>query len=255
MFDQENMVVELLDIIRFNRDKIIYDTKKRNFCVLSMRIHGSARFFYEDQIYEVKKGDLLYIPANICYSQATEGEEVIAVHFVLYKGTAPKMQLFHPQDPQMAKKLFEELYDSWHAKQAGYRCAGTARFYKLMELCIRQAAQIRVTREQAERIAPSLEYLHKAFCDPELSVGDLARRSNISEVYFRRVFKQMFGMSPVKYITQLRIEHAKTLLETYTFSVEKAAEMSGFSDVKYFGTVFKKQTGMLPSHFKRGIAF
>ena len=85
--------------------------------------------------------------------------------------------------------------------------------------------------------------------------GDLARRSNISEVYFRRVFKQMFGMSPVKYITQLRIEHAKTLLETYTFSVEKAAEMSGFSDVKYFGTVFKKQTGMLPSHFKRGIAF
>ena len=116
MFNQENMVVELLDIIRFNRDKIIYDTKKRNFCVLSMRIHGSARFFYEDQIYEVKKGDLLYIPANICYSQATEGEEVIAVHFVLYKGTAPKMQLFHPQDPQLAEKLFEELYDGWHSK-------------------------------------------------------------------------------------------------------------------------------------------
>ena len=62
-------------------------------------------------------------------------------------------------------------------------------------------------------------------------------------------FKKIFKMSPVRFVTKMRIDYAKELLVTNRRSVSEIAEMCGFSNTYYFSNVFKKQTGFSPSQY------
>lgn len=65
--------------------------------------------------------------------------------------------------------------------------------------------------------------------------------------YFSELFKKTFKMSPVRFVTKLRIDYAKELLVTNRYSVSEIVETCGFSNAYYFSNVFKKQTGFSPS--------
>ena len=55
------------------------------------------------------------------------------------------------------------------------------------------------------------------------------------------------GISPLKYINEVRIKKAKVLLQTRDNSVSEVAMAVGFNDVNHFGRMFKKQYGITPS--------
>ena len=71
----------------------------------------------------------------------------------------------------------------------------------------------------------------------------------INKEYLSRKFKQEFQISMVDYINQLRIDKAKELLLAPSAKVNEVALAVGFSDEKYFSTVFKKITGMSPKNY------
>ena len=87
------------------------------------------------------------------------------------------------------------------------------------------------------------------YSDCNLSVSEVAAQSFISEVYFRKLFKSEYGVSPQKYITGIRIQNAVYLISTGYYSLKEIALMTGFTDYKYFSTVFKKQLGVSPSKY------
>ena len=82
-----------------------------------------------------------------------------------------------------------------------------------------------------------------------LTVKEIADRSFISEVYFRKLFKAEFGMSPQKYIIKQRMQKAVFLMSTGYYSLKEIALMSGYTDYKYFSTEFKREKGVSPSKF------
>ena len=69
--------------------------------------------------------------------------------------------------------------------------------------------------------------------------------------YFRRVFKEVTGQSPVQYFNQLRIEYAKRQFQQFhsVFTVKEVAAFSGFKDPYHFSKVFKKHEGISPSEY------
>ena len=71
----------------------------------------------------------------------------------------------------------------------------------------------------------------------------------MSEVYFRKLFKAEFGISPQKYIIKLRMQNALGLISTGYYSLKEVAEMSGYHDYKYFSVEFKKMIGVSPSEY------
>ena len=93
--------------------------------------------------------------------------------------------------------------------------------------------------------------MHKNFADSKLTIAEIAEVSNISEVYFRQIFKKSTGQLPNKYILDLRINHASFLLQSTKYKVTEIALKSGFSDIKYFTTVFKKVTGFSPHKYRQ----
>lgn len=102
-----------------------------------------------------------------------------------------------------------------------------------------------------ELLAPALTYLQAHFDRPELSNAALAAQVGVSEVYFRRLFRQCYGISPKQYVIRFRLNHAKQLLVGDRISVAETAERCGFSSVYHFCRAFRSSTGMTPTEYRR----
>ena len=63
--------------------------------------------------------------------------------------------------------------------------------------------------------------------------------------------RSITGAGAKEYITKIRIEKAKSLIETTTLPIVDIAEMTGFTSQSYFSTAFKAHTGITPSQYKR----
>ncbi|MDZ8119174.1 AraC family transcriptional regulator [Pontiella agarivorans] len=97
-------------------------------------------------------------------------------------------------------------------------------------------------------IEQAVAYLETHFRE-DLSVDELAESLGISRSHLMREFKKGTGKTVNQYMTALRIEQAKKVLETT--SVTDTAFEVGYNNSNYFSTVFKKQTGLSPLEFQK----
>ena len=97
---------------------------------------------------------------------------------------------------------------------------------------------------------PALNYIHGHYHLASLTNQQLAEECKISEVYFRRLFKERFHISPKQYIIHMRIKKAKLLLAEDVMKIWAIAEMCGFSNAYSFCRMFKKHTGFSPQEYR-----
>lgn len=90
-----------------------------------------------------------------------------------------------------------------------------------------------------------------AFLD---GIGDLAQRLEVSQEYLTRTFRDHVGMTPGKYLNQVRIEHAKLLLQQGDHNVAFVADACGFTNGNYFARVFRNMVGLSPTAYARECA-
>lgn len=86
------------------------------------------------------------------------------------------------------------------------------------------------------------------------NIAQLASRYYITPKHLIYLFKRKLGMSPVQYLTQLRIEKAKQLLLETDLPVKDIAVCIGYPDVNYFNRIFKKYTDVPPAAFRSRIS-
>ena len=87
--------------------------------------------------------------------------------------------------------------------------------------------------------------------DPELDQLVLCRELGMSRAALYNKMKSITGAGAKEYITKIRLEKAKALIETTGLSIIEISEMTGFTSQSYFSTAFKAYTGMTPSQYKK----
>lgn len=85
------------------------------------------------------------------------------------------------------------------------------------------------------------------------SISQTAKYCNISEVYFRRIFKDVKGITPHEFLHEMRMSRAASYLEFSDASVQEISEMLGYSAVSYFIDAFHKHYGCTPLKFRKNI--
>src|SRR5258705_13821967 len=85
----------------------------------------------------------------------------------------------------------------------------------------------------------------------DLNLNSLAAESGYSKSHFLRVFRVGVGCSPHQWLTQLRIERAKKMLQTESTPLINIAAACGFSSHAHFSNTFRQLAGGTPSIYRR----
>lgn len=90
------------------------------------------------------------------------------------------------------------------------------------------------------------------FTDPKYNIDSSFDNHSLSKDYLRRLFIKEQGFSPIQFLTQIRINHAKKLLRAKTlhgYKINDIAYLCGFDDQLYFSRVFHKLVGKSPREY------
>jgi two-component system response regulator YesN len=98
-------------------------------------------------------------------------------------------------------------------------------------------------------VKEALDYM-EAHAGDNINMAVVANQVSVNYTYFSEKFKEHTGINFNEYLKRLRIERAKSLLESGIYKVYEVAARSGFGDVKYFMKTFKAATGLSPSEYK-----
>jgi transcriptional regulator GlxA family with amidase domain len=150
---------------------------------------------------------------------------------------------------------------SWHdlllhivARQVGVAAAqALAKFHVLQWHADGQApfmVFVPVTDHGDGTVAKTQAWAGKNYSAPN-PVEEMARLSGIPERSFKRRFTKATGLTPIEYIQHLRVDQAKRRLERTSTPVDEIGWQIGYENPAFFRRLFKRTTGVSPSHYRR----
>ncbi|MEH7333117.1 response regulator [Neobacillus drentensis] len=104
----------------------------------------------------------------------------------------------------------------------------------------------------ASTIERVLHYIEKTPLD-QITLKDAAESVHMNPSYLSQLFKQQLNKKFVDFITELRIEESKRLLQNTSLRMSEIAERVGYSDLAYFSNNFKRIMGCSPSEFRKSV--
>ena len=118
---------------------------------------------------------------------------------------------------------------------------------EMLELAhIQSQESIHYPQSFAERVAQYIEENHTK----KISSKDVCKQFSCSRSYMSREFNRHIGKTIREYLTELRINDARILLEASALSVSEIAYSVGFNDSNYFSNIFKSHVGMSPQEYR-----
>lgn len=147
--------------------------------------------------------------------------------------------------------IFNRIEHSLNFKEEGKNVFLLQDAYRLITKLVEQTTEDYLLNQNSLLLMPALTYIEENLSSPPPTNEFLASLCSISCVYFRKLFVKKFGMPPLKYVTMQKIQKAKGLIISDFLSFNEIAESCGFTSIYHFSKVFKKETGLTPSEYKR----
>ncbi|MBS1564322.1 MAG: helix-turn-helix transcriptional regulator [Bacteroidetes bacterium] len=111
------------------------------------------------------------------------------------------------------------------------------------------AATFYPRQDLSRRLVESKQFIDRHYAQA-IGLHEMAGNAFLSKYHYIRVFRQYYGMTPHRYLAEVRVAHAKKLLQT-GMSVTGACFSVGFESVTSFAGLFKKMTGVSPQTCRR----
>lgn len=224
---------------------------------------GKAHFYFDGVETIVPAGHMvLYRPRQEqrYYYYGVDQTEVYWVHFTgnnvtnilthhgFNKGEAVVFTGIHPEYKQIFLQMIQEL----KLCKADYETALTCHLQLLFIFIDRFSRQ-----NQSDRPCPfakemdiAVRYFQENYRQ-NIRIDQYAAAHGMSAGWFIRTFKEYTGLTPARYLLSLRMSHSQDLLENTDCSIAEIAEIVGYENPLYFSRVFKKQTGISPSGYRK----
>lgn len=105
--------------------------------------------------------------------------------------------------------------------------------------------------EQEERVITGITRYLQEHLEEDLSLSVLSEQFHLNPQYISQLFKNEIGVGFLAYLTNIRMEKAKKLLLSTSYSVAEIAGQVGYGDYRVFTKAFKKAEGITPSQYRR----
>ena len=222
--------------------------------------HGIVYFTAGEREYKFDNGTVVKVCANeIVYLPRYSTYEVItsvpggcyAINFMIDSDLTFKPFVFKTRNNNNISKHISTAKNVWKEKKLGYMLKAKAELYNIIYLMQQQYHSAYIPKVKIDMIKPATDYIHIHYTDELISIENLSKLCEITPEYFRKIFKNYYGVSPLAYINNLKITKAKELIESGLYTISEVASQSGYNDISHFSREFKKTTGFSPTEYSR----
>ncbi|WP_337099732.1 AraC family transcriptional regulator [Paenibacillus sp. YIM B09110] len=219
-------------------------------------VRGESEFVCDGVPYLLKAGDVLHGMKNmhLKYRTGTDSEfDYYLINYSLMDYKYHSSSLLHQSfvlntglNPDTLAKL--AALHSLSMDPGSMSSLGVyASFFQLLHDTLVDFRLQSERNSRSDMIEESKAFLHAHYMEP-LTLTMLADRYSVSNGFFSAQFRKHTGISPIDYLLQFRINRAKEMLVTKKYTVREIAKKVGYTDAYYFSRLFKKYTGVAPSH-------
>ena len=214
---------------------------------LVYNVKGSGVVFTKGGKHPFSPGSIIIYPPGTTHKKVADTE--FEDYYLRMSSCDLFPQVYCTEDTQDRTlfHLIQVIFNCYHKENASSICDNLLDSLILL---------IRLDLTSNPSLNKNVQYLQNAlvshFYDAEFCIQDAMDQIPLSKDHLRRQFKQAFGLTPQDYLTQLRIENAKCLLNQgrhTDISVADVAYLSGYYDPLYFSRAFKKYVGISPSAY------
>lgn len=229
-------------------------------------MEGCGRFLVRGEHFAVQKNDFVVVLPSTEHAEASDSETPLS-YIVLGLEDVP-LQLSRPslgfykgngaQKSALLRQLLLAMVEESAAKQDGFEQVCGSLFQVLFANLLRigrpslllKEADVPAQNRARQRMIWVRQYLDDHL-QQDVSLADIEPMVNLNRYTIIRYFKQAFGVTPMRYLMEIRFNEACFYLETSDTSIRQIAELCGFHSANYFSQMFEKQRGMSPSAYRK----
>lgn len=245
------LVTKVVAVNRVNRLLGTYTVHNRQQCTLSYKIFGHSEFIQNGKRLISDKNHIVFVPSGASYTyHCQEQGECILLEFEALN-TSTDLCSFQIYNDAEILSLMNKIEYAHTFRKTGYVSYCMSGLYKLFFYMVAQNDHAYQVSLHRKRIKAGLDYMEANLCDSMLSSRKLAEMCGISDVYFRKLFTQIYGMPPKRYINLMRMTKAQDMLLTQEMSIQQVAVELGFRDIFSFSKSFRKANDMTPTEYRK----
>jgi AraC-like DNA-binding protein len=246
--------------IRFSwNEDFVFSGESHPFWEVVFVESGTVEVTEDENVYLLSGGDLiLHAPNEFHRIKSAQGSCPCGFIFSFFaSGELPeylKSGVFTPEPSLLAqyRNICDKVHRFYHSESESFdgQELGSLLGAFLIKLGASRAKSGSSMAQSAMEYRRIVSFMLQNV-DRSLTLADIARENNISISYVKLLFDTYVGISPKKYLNQLRLRRASELLMC-GLSVADVANRMNFSSPNYFSAFYKKHTGISPSDKQRG---
>ncbi len=214
---------------------------------------GVNQGFTENEHYLIGPGSLLIINPSDLHAGNSHENRYLHFHSITFgpeylKTWAQQSDFYFSEDLLFQKSPVSDpiAYQLFLKTAIGPNNIRKSSFNHLLEYLIGKYSH-KELRINPTRFPAAIEFMHRNF-HQSLTLEDIAATGGMSKYHFLRCFKSQYGLTPLQYLRNLRVEKAKQIISRC--SISETAARVGFYDQSHFVKNFKKIQGTTPILFK-----
>lgn len=234
-------------IITHGKD-YLNDARLGNEChYFGMLICGNAHFQCDYCNFELKTGEIVYIPKGLPYTSHWFSEKEVRLYSIGFNFLEPERNDLYLLQKFPASQSMQNLISAMYSADEPF--ASVSSFYSLYQ-------QTNTILQKDERIKnipsvfPAIQHLRSHCCE-DVSVSQLAKLCRMSESYFYPVFKKETGCTPVQYKNRLKCQLAVEMLKTTDYTLDYISDQLHFSTPAFLRKILKRETGKTPKQIRK----
>ena len=233
--------------------------RKNSYVLLQYTISGKGSFQTPDHTYPQHAGDLflVQVPGDSQYSLPDDSEcwdvlylefssECLPLLYHIHQSCGPAFHLEASSTlPEQMKQLYADAISNQLASVFDNSKAAYAFLLDLADYALEHPAL------SSPRVTLAKNYLDSHYYTTDLNLDEVADAVGLSKYHLCREFNHLYGISPGKYLANLRLQKScALLLQNRQHTIAEIASMVGFSNDNYFCKVFRKAFGTTPTQYR-----
>lgn len=258
--------LEHLNNIHIYLSSIGFDKCEPSFSNISNRdfhlIHyvksGKGTFTIDGSTYTLSEGDAFYIPPYTDGFYSADPDDPWEYYYFSFNGAfvpelLKKTVFFGRNYVSKINKheVADIIYDTAltiHQKEC-LEFFGIERLFQILQFFLIDT-ETKTKKSNSVVLVETAKNLIQSDFPSSLKISKIAKQLNINRSYLYKIFIEQTGISPLEYITNLRIQQAKILLSTTNYPLGIIAEQVGYNNYSVFFSTFCGKTFLSPTEFR-----